>query len=134
VDSERALGPSPSAAPKVLLPVVNRPILDRTLEGLSRGGVDEATLCLNYMADAIRARYGDGGALGMKVRHSLEADPLGTGASVGNAREFLDGEPFLVQNGDILTAVDYGALRDVHASRGRMGTGRGWRTPSSSRG
>ncbi len=127
------LRPLTFSRPKVLFPVVNRPLLDRTLDGLSRGGVDEAILCLSYMADAIRARYGDGRAYGMKVRYSLEAEPLGTGGAVGNARGFLDGEPFLVLNGDILTAVDYPALRDVHASRGRMGTMVVHRVPDPSR-
>ncbi len=127
------LRPLTFSRPKVLFPVVNRPLLDRILAGLSLGGVDEAILCLNYMADAIQARYMDGRAHGMKIRFALEAEPLGTGGAVGNARHFLDDEPFFVLNGDVLTGVDYAALREVHASRGGMGTVIVHRVPGPSR-
>lgn len=116
------LRPMTFSRPKVLLPVVNRPLLDRILEGLGQGGVEEAILCLGYMAHAIRDRYRDGWAFGLRIRFALEAEPLGTGGALGNARALLDGEPFLVLNGDILAAVDYAALRGAHAQGQRLGT------------
>ncbi len=116
------LRPMTFSRPKVLFPVVNKPILDRILDGLRAAGVYEVILCLNYMAEVIQDHYPGGRYLDMTVRFALEREPLGIGGAIANAAPFLDGEPFLVLKGDILCNIDYRALMEAHGDGNRWGT------------
>lgn len=45
---------------------------------LQRAGVDEIIMCLGYLADFIKLYFQDGSYFGLKIRYSVETDPLGT--------------------------------------------------------
>ncbi|HLE64551.1 MAG TPA: sugar phosphate nucleotidyltransferase, partial [Candidatus Bathyarchaeia archaeon] len=54
------LWPLTENKPKHLLPIAGRPVLERTLEALSKIGVREVLLVVNFKAEKIQARVGDG--------------------------------------------------------------------------
>ena len=100
------LRPLTSNAPKPMLPVANRPMMEHVINLLRRHGIDEIVVTVAFMANAIRDYFGDGS----RVRRassptSTSPRPLGTAGSVRNAAELLD-ERFLVISGDVITDID----------------------------
>jgi mannose-1-phosphate guanylyltransferase len=108
------LRPLSCTRPKLLFPILNEPLLDRTLEQLAETGVNAVTLAVKFMAEMFMQRYGKS-AHGLKISYSLERKPMGTGGAIKYAEELIGNEePFLVLNGDIFTTVDYGSLIKKH--------------------
>jgi mannose-1-phosphate guanylyltransferase len=106
--------------PKPLLPVLNVPMLVRTIERLPKG-VDGVVLAVNYLADQIAA-YLKENPMPLPVKLVQEDEPLGTAGAVRNLERDLGGERFFVLNGDVITSVDLGAMVDFHRRRGGVGT------------
>lgn len=117
------LRPLSCTRPKLMFPVVNRNLLDWTLERLSKSGVDRVILAVNHMAEALERsfRYS---RYGMEIVYSRESRPLGTGGPIKNAEGFLieGGEPFFVLNGDVFSDVDYGGVYEFHEDSGATAT------------
>jgi mannose-1-phosphate guanylyltransferase / phosphomannomutase len=115
------LRPLTSNAPKPLLPLVNRPMMEHVVDLLKRHGIDEIVVTVAFMANAIRDYFGDGSEFGVKMVYATEETPLGTAGSVRNAMAHLT-ERFLVISGDVLTDVDLSAILDVHEKNQAMAT------------
>ncbi len=115
------LRPLTSNAPKPLLPLVNRPMMEHIVDLLKRHGIDEIVVTVAFMANAIRDYFGDGSEFGVKIAYATEETPLGTAGSVRNAMEHLT-ERFVVISGDVLTDIDLGAIIDFHDQKGAMAT------------
>jgi NDP-sugar pyrophosphorylase family protein len=101
----------------MLFPVGDRPLIDWTLGGLSRCGVDTVVMAVNYMADALINHLGSS-RCGVDIVYSREQRPLGTGGPIKKAKNLLEGEPFLVLNGDILSDIDFSQLVKRHRETG----------------
>ncbi len=85
--------------PKPLLPLLNKPILQHTLEQLD-GLVDEAILVVGFEHRQIERFFGDG--LGrLRIRYCLQKEQRGTGHALQQARPLIGGS-FLLLNGDDL--------------------------------
>jgi UTP-glucose-1-phosphate uridylyltransferase len=69
------LRPLSCTRPKQLFPIGGRPLLDWTLERLSKCGVDTVVFAVNYLFNAFVDRYGES-AYGMKLRYSKEAKSI----------------------------------------------------------
>ena len=115
------LRPLTSNAPKPMLPLVNRPMMEHVVELLKRHGIDDIVVTVAFMASAIRTYFGDGSEYGVKMIYATEESPLGTAGSVRNAMRHLD-ERFLVISGDVLTDIDLGAIVEFHTKQEAMAT------------
>jgi len=116
------LRPLSCTRPKLLFPVLNKPLLDWTLERLAETGVNEVTLAVKYMAEVFMQRYGES-THGMKISYSREKKPMRTGGAIKYAEETIGyDEPFLVLNGDIFTTIDYAALLKKHKENNAVAT------------
>jgi N-acetyl-alpha-D-muramate 1-phosphate uridylyltransferase len=101
--------------PKPLLEVGGHRLIEYHLASLARHGVREVVVNLSWLGAHIREALGDGRSWGLSIRYSEEGpEPLGTGGGLFTALPLLDGEPFLVMNGDVWTDFALGAL-DVPA-------------------
>jgi mannose-1-phosphate guanylyltransferase len=117
------LRPLTLSTPKQMLPVGNRPMIERVLEGLARHGVERAVLSLGYRPDAFSEAYPDGTCGGVALHYAVEPEPRDTAGAIRFAA--LDAgidERFLVVNGDILTDLDVSALVAFHERAGAEGT------------
>ena len=116
------LRPMTANAPKPLLPVAGRPIMEHVLRLLRRHGFDETVVTVQYLASLVRTHFGDGEELGMHLSYATEGRPLGTAGSVKNAESALRDDAFVVLSGDALTDVDLTALVAAHRARGALVT------------
>ena len=72
------LRPLTFSIPKPLLPVGEKPILQRIIEQLRDAGITDLVLATGYQAELVRAFCGDGSKFGVSVHTSHEHQPLGT--------------------------------------------------------
>ena len=107
------LRPLTSNAPKPMMPLANRPMMEHIVDLLVRHGIDEIVVTVAFMANTIRTYFGDGSEFGVRMVYATEETPLGTAGSVRNAMDELD-DTFLVISGDVLTDIDLGAIVDAH--------------------
>lgn len=108
------LRPISYALPKLLFPVLGKPMIHWTLDLLRGVGVDEVVLAVNYLADQLRAGVGNS-YKGIRIAYSLETTPLGTGGPVKLASELTNfDETFLVTNGDVIAKFELGEMLRQH--------------------
>lgn len=106
------LRPLTDDTPKSMLPIGDRPLLERIVGQLRDAGIRRVNLATHYRADVIQEHFGDGHAFGVEIRYVNEDEPLGTAGALGLLA--ASDEPLLVVNGDILTQVDFRAMLDFH--------------------
>ncbi|MFZ5587072.1 MAG: nucleotidyltransferase family protein [Thermodesulfobacteriota bacterium] len=106
------LAPLTGDCPKPMLPVGDRPLLERIIEQLRQAGIRRVNVSTCYLAEKIHAHFGDGRGLGVELNYVTEEKPLGTAGALG----LLDrpDEPLLIINGDILTQMDFRAMLQFH--------------------
>jgi mannose-1-phosphate guanylyltransferase len=117
------LRPLTLSTPKQMLPVGNRPMLERVIEHLARHGVDRAVLSLGYRPDAFRDAYPDGTCAGVELHYAVEPEPRDTAGAIRFAADHAGiAERFLVVNGDVLTDLDVTELMGRHEAAGAEAT------------
>jgi glucose-1-phosphate thymidylyltransferase len=95
--------PTPSATPRQLFPLANRPILFHNLEAVRAAGVLEATIMVETgSSDAIREAVGDGSDWGLSLSFGEWSGNGGVRGALASGRPFVGDEPVLVQRGDAL--------------------------------
>ena len=105
------LGDLTRETPKPMLPVGDRPLLERIIEQLRDAGIGHVNLTTHYRADEISRHFGNGESLGVEIEYVSEEQPLGTAGALGLIESDA---PILVMNGDILTRVDFKAMHRFH--------------------
>jgi len=119
----KAFGPITHTAPKVLLPLVNVPMLDYTLEFLISSGVEEVFVFCVAHGDAIAAHVAAGlrGRRAQAVEvHCIEAPDCG---SVGEALREIDqrgvvrSDPFVLVSGDVISNINLKPVIEEHRRR-----------------
>jgi NDP-sugar pyrophosphorylase family protein len=103
------LKPFTEVIPKPLLPIGEKAVLEIQIEHLKRHGFNDIVLATNYRSDYIEKFFGDGSRYGVTLTISKEEQPLGTAGPVSLLGAGLK-EPFIVMNGDILSAIDFTAF------------------------
>jgi NDP-sugar pyrophosphorylase family protein len=102
------LRPLTFSIPKPLLPVGEKPILQKIMEQLRDAGITDLVLATGYQAELIRAFCGDGSKFGVSITYVHEHQPLGTAGPAGALkRQLTPGELLLLMNGDLITDLDF---------------------------
>jgi len=114
------LRPLTNAVPKPMLPVGDRPLLERTIARLRDSGIRRVNVTTHHLADQIKSHFGDGEAMGVDIHYVSEERPLGTVGGLKLVDQLK--EPVLVINGDILTGVNFGDLVGFHRKSGADAT------------
>ena len=113
------LRPLTNDVPKAMLPIGGVPMIERMVGHLAGHGITEVVLSLGFMPDAFAAGYPDGTCAGIPLHYAVEPEPLDTAGAIAFAAahagiDASSHDSFLVQNGDILTDLDVGALVASH--------------------
>ena len=99
--------------PKPIVPICNRPFLLYQIDTLRRAGITDITLSLSYQPNKIEQLLGDGSDYGVKLKYTVEPQPMGTAGAYKFAEDLIR-EPTVVFNGDILTDLDLKAVIREH--------------------
>jgi NDP-sugar pyrophosphorylase family protein len=118
----KRLRPLTNVYPKVLLPVVNVPMIDRIIKLLKIHGVEEIIVNAYHNYQMISDYLKGGNPFGMRVEVRIEKEILGTGGGIKNTQDFWDKDPFIVINGDILTDIDLREVYEFHLRRNNLVT------------
>ena len=111
------LRPLTLGRPKVLMPIQNRHLLHLLLDYLRDAGAEAVILNAHHLSDVLATHLASHD-LGIPVQVRVESALLGTGGGIRNVADFWDDRPFVVMNGDILSAIDLqGAIRGHLQSR-----------------
>ena len=90
------------------------PLITRILRACAAAGLSRVVLNLHHRPETIARVAGDGGDLGLTLRYSWEQPVLGSAGGPRHALPLLDGDPYLLLNGDTLATVDLRALWAHH--------------------
>ena len=103
--------------PKPVVPIFGRPFLHYQIDRILQvPEIDEIILSLNYQPERIEAVFGDGSALGTRIRYVVEPSPLGTAGGIKFASQGVT-DTVVVFNGDVLTQIDLASVVAMHRAR-----------------
>jgi len=115
------LRPVTCGIPKPMVPVINKPVMEYTIELLKKHNITDIAATLAYFPAVITDYFGEGEDYGVKLRYYIEHTPLGTGGSVKNAEDFLN-DTFIIVSGDALTDIDLEKVLEFHKLKGSKAT------------
>ena len=108
------LRPISYALPKLLFPVLGKPMILWTLDLLNSSGIEGVVLGVNYLAEDLRANLGLSYE-GLTIKYSLESQQLGTAGplKLASANTKLN-ETFIAMNGDVIAEINLQDMLKQH--------------------
>ena len=116
------LRPLSCTIPKSLMPIVNKPVMERQILLLKSAGVREIVLAVSVMEDIVKNYFKDGSQLGVKIHYTKEKHPLGTAGAIKIAEPYLKEENFFMLNGDVIFNYDLNEMMKFHTTKKGIGT------------
>jgi NDP-sugar pyrophosphorylase family protein len=107
---------------KPALPVLNRPLLQWTLEWLAREGVRDVVVNTHHLPETVERAVGSGRRFGLRIRFSHEPEILGSGGGPRRVRELFGRQTVLLVNGDCLFDFDLRTLAKRHRAARALAT------------
>jgi NDP-sugar pyrophosphorylase family protein len=114
--------------PKPLIPVNEKPILERVIEWLAKSGVERVIIGVAYKKDMVKSYFGDGGDFGVKIYYVDHDENGGTEdafkSDIEQAfdRGLIGEENFYAMNGDQITDLNLDSLAEKHLKSGSIAT------------
>jgi histidinol-phosphate phosphatase family protein len=99
--------------PKPMIPIAGKPLLEYQVELAKKHGFTDLIFFVHHRADLIEKHFGDGKKFGVRIRHVLEKEPLGTAGAVLAGFDQL-ADRFVVMYGDTMVNVDLERLWRAH--------------------
>jgi NDP-sugar pyrophosphorylase family protein len=108
---------------KPAIPFLGKPLVGYVAEYIGNFGIREIVVNLHHQPDSVIRALGDGERFGVHIEYTREAPKiLGTAGALDKAREFLEGDTFMVVNGKIVTDIDLSAAIETHRRSGALAT------------
>ena len=117
----KRLRPLTDVVPKPMLLVGGKPILEIIIEKFIAQGFRRFYIAVHYMADKIKAHFGDGKKWNATIRYVEEDVPLGTAGALALLPKGSD-LPMFVMNGDLMTRVNFIDLLQFHEKHSAVAT------------
>ncbi len=92
--------PFSSNYPKPALPICNKPLLQYQIEMFRELGITEIIIVIGHLGHEIAQTFGNGEALGVKIKYVEQTKLLGIAAAVGQLEPYISSRFFLIL-GDI---------------------------------
>lgn len=122
------LRPLTNDCPKALVEVAGKTLLEITLARLHEFGVREVIVNVHHFADMVAEYLRENDNFGMKIELSREETLLDTGGGLKKAGWFFvkdsadRGEPFLLHNVDVISAIDLNRMLQFHNEQQALAT------------
>lgn len=116
------LRPLTYAIPKPMVPVVNKPVLEHTVENLVRQGIREMVFNLHHYPQMIKDYFGNGEKWKATIRYSFEPELLGTAGGLKKVEKYFRDGTFVVMSGDGLSDIDLVRVFEFHRRKKALGT------------
>jgi len=101
--------------PKVMVPLVGKPLLEWHIDQFKKCRVNEFFINLHYLPEKITEYFGDGSKWGVKINYHFEPEILGTAGGVKDFESQLN-DNFFVIYADTFYQVDYNRIKDFFFS------------------
>lgn len=115
------LRPLTYLVPKPMLPLGDKPIMERIIVDLRDQGFKEIIISCSYLARLIELYFGDGSWLGVDIKYVKTDRPLGTAGQLRPVKDYVDGT-FIAVYGDVYAKVNYRELVEKHRASGAIAT------------
>jgi len=93
----KRLRPYTENIPKVMLPIVNKPILEYVFDAVANSGIDEIIVVVGYKKEVILEYFKD--YKKAKITYVIQDKQLGTAHALLQAKKYIS-QPFIVLSGD----------------------------------
>ena len=119
-------------APKPLIPILDRTMIEHVVDILPEGMVDKVLIAAGYGIEQMRDHFA---ALDLPYEIVIveETEPLGTGGAIANCREHLGEGTCCVINGDLLTSLRVDEMLEAHKEAGTLASISLWEVEDPSR-
>lgn len=101
---------------KPMIPVVNRPVIEHSIQLLKRHGIRDIIISLFYLPENVQNYFGDGSDWDVNISYSVEETPLGTAGGVKKAIGDFD-STFIVMSGDGIIDFNISSILDFHKNK-----------------
>lgn len=108
--------PLTDSTPKPLLKAGGKPLIEYSIENLSKAGLTQIVINIAHLGNQIKDYCGDGQRWGVEIGYSDEGETaLETAGGIAKALPLLggNGEPFLVVNADVICDYPLARLLDI---------------------
>jgi len=116
------LRPLTNDRPKALVQIAGKTLLEITLRRLSSFGIRDVIINVHHFADMIAEYLQSHRNFGMHLELSREQTLLDTGGGLKQAAWFLDTDPFILHNVDIITDIDLNRMVNYHLEKHALAT------------
>ena len=118
------LRPLTDDRPKHMVLLAGRPILEYQIDWLKENGVADIVIAVGHLHHVIDDYFGDGSRWHVRIRYSIEDEPLGRGGALKLAYRQVppDEELVLATNGDNVNTQPLAPLIRQHKRTGAMAT------------
>jgi NDP-sugar pyrophosphorylase family protein len=115
------LRPYTYSAPKPMLMLGGKPILEYMIANLRRFGMKDLIVTSGYKAGQISDYFGDGSKFGVKMEYAVEKEKMNTAGSIAPYKGKVK-ETFVVVMGDQLTNIDMAEMLKSHKKSNAVAT------------
>lgn len=106
------LRPTTDTVPKVMIPILGKPLLEWHIEQFKKHSVNEFFINTHYLPRVVTEYFGDGSRWGVEIAYTFEQEPLGTAGGVKGFENKLSDSFFLIY-GDTFSMLDYTKMREA---------------------
>jgi len=109
--------------PKVMVRVLDKPVLQWVIEWLRHSGIKRVILGVAYCKEAVMNYFGDGSEFGVEISYSVHSVDGETGEGFRLAiSRYVSDDVFVAMNGDEITNFILGGMIDFHLRYGYTAT------------
>ncbi len=116
------LRPYTQDRPKPMVEILGIPILGYQIQWLRVHGITDIIVACGYRHEVIQDYFGDGTKWGVRIRYSIEEEPLGRGGALKQAMSLLEGDVCVATNGDVITNVRIRSVLTQHRESKNLAT------------
>jgi mannose-1-phosphate guanylyltransferase/phosphomannomutase len=102
--------------PKPMIPIINRPVVEHTINLLKKYEIFDIVISLFYLPENVNNYFGDGFEWNVNITYSVEETPLGTAGGVRKALKDY-GDTFIVLSGDGVIDFDISKVIEFHKEK-----------------